>query len=86
MTLNVPYYDYLTLAKMWDFARGHPEVYEYMPDEEDRDALPRAWIINVFYTVLKKQFSAWVEAQMEKRNKERAKEQNTEAVMLPKFY
>ena len=85
-TLNVPYYEYLTMAIFWEFAKEHPEVFEYVPDEEDRDALPRAWIINVFYTVLKDKFSKWVEAQMEKRNKERAKEQNSEVVMHPKFY
>ena len=85
-TLNVPYYEYLTMAKFWDFAKGHPEVFEYMPDEEDRDALPRSWMINVFYTVLKDKFSKWVEDQMERRNKERAKEQNSEVVMHAKFY
>ena len=25
-TLNVPYYETLTLAKMWEFAAAHPEV------------------------------------------------------------
>jgi hypothetical protein len=74
------------MAKFWEFAKGHPAVFEYMPDEEDRDALPRAWVINVFYTVLKDKFSKYVEDQMDKRIKERAKEQNSEAVMHPKFY
>ena len=84
-TLNVPYYEYLTVARMWDLAAKHPNVLKYMPAEEDRDALPRAWIINIFYTVLGKTFSDWVDAQLERRNKERAKEQNTEAVLLDKF-
>ena len=85
-SLTVPHYECLTLKKIWLFATQHPEIYQYMPDPEDREDLPRSWIVNVFYTVLGKGFSKWVEAQLEARNQERAKEQDTEAQMLPKFY
>ena len=82
----MPFYEYLTVEKMQEWAKGQPEVFKYLPAEEDLDALPRAWIVNVLYTVLGKTFSTWVDAQIEKRNKERATEKNQEAVLLPKFW
>ena len=36
-TLNVPYYENLTLADMWKFAAEHQEINRYLPAEEDQD-------------------------------------------------
>ena len=84
-TLNVPYYENLTLAHIWKFAADHPEVNKFLPAEEDRDDLPRSWVVNVLFSVLGGKFAKWINRQMEARNKLRLKDQNKEAVMLPKF-
>ena len=84
-TLNVPYYENLTLADMWKFAADHQEINRYLPAEEDQDDLPRSWVVNVLFTVLGSKFAKWINKQMEIRNKLRLKDQNKEAVMLPKF-
>ena len=66
--MNVPYYENLTLAHMWQFAADHPEVNRYLPAEEDKDDLPRSRVANVLFTVLGGKFARWVNKQMEKRN------------------
>ena len=83
--MNVPYYENLTLDKMWQFAADHPEVNRYLPADEDKDELPRSWVVNILFTVLGNKFAKWINKQMEARNKQRLKDQNKEAVMLPKF-
>lgn len=39
-----------------------------MPDEQDMDRVPRAWIANVIYTIVGQPFRNYVNAQIEKRN------------------
>ena len=73
-TLNVPYYENLTLDKMWQFAADHPEVNRYLPAEEDKDELPRSWVVNVLFTVLGAKFARWINKQMERRNQLRLKD------------
>ena len=67
-TISVPFYDNLTVEKMWAFASEHEQLEEYLPDGKDRDELPRAWLANVLNTVLGQAFGLWVREQIEARN------------------
>ena len=53
------------LAKLGD----HPEVEQYLPDDQDRHRIPRQWAINIFNSVVGKPFAAWAQSAMEERNK-----------------
>lgn len=46
--LFVPQYKNLTMARLLDFARLHPKVFEYLPDERDIAALPRQVSVTFF--------------------------------------
>ena len=65
---NVPYYETLTVKKLLEKWIDDPRVYMFIPDEEDRDKLPREWLFNVMYTNLKSEFSDYVVSKIIERN------------------
>ena len=50
---------------------NHPEVIEYLPDQQEIHKAPKDWICNMCYTVIGDDFDVWVKQQIEVRNQER---------------
>ena len=46
----------------------HPEVEQYLPDDQDRHRIPRQWAINIFHSVVGKPFAVWAQNSMQDRN------------------
>ena len=59
--LFCPQYEGLALAKILAKLSDHPEVEQYLPDEQDRHRIPRQWAINIFHTVVGKPFAVWAQ-------------------------
>ena len=58
--LNVPLFEGLSIENILEFTANYPEVTEFLPDERDRDRLPRRWICNLVYTIVGDPFRNWV--------------------------
>jgi len=68
-------YESITTATILKEAAKYPAVMHYLPDSKDVPRLPRQWLLNVIYTVVGQEFAAWINLQIERRNQERASEQ-----------
>jgi len=67
-TLHVPCYKGLNIESILAKGKENPEVAHYLPDERDHHRLPRDWLVNVTYTVMKDAFSSWVSERVKARN------------------
>ena len=47
----VPYYETLSLKEVFKKAKAWEEVFEYLPDERDLHRLPRAYVMNLTFTL-----------------------------------
>ena len=57
--LNVPQYEELSLAKIYDFLSDYPDFNRYMPEtEQEVKKLPRGFIINVGATIVGETWSS----------------------------
>ena len=68
-------YEALSINEILKQAQKHPGLEHYFPDRKDMPRLPRQWIINVLHTILEREFADWVHGHIEKRNSNRAAEQ-----------
>ena len=69
--ISVPYYESLSLEKIQEFCRLHPnEISSYLPDSRELHKISREWICNIIASVLKNIFTDWVREQIEERNEE----------------
>ena len=66
--LFCPPYKGLALDDILARLQFHPEVEQYLPDDQDRHRIPRQWAINVFHSVVGKPFAVWAQNTMQKRN------------------
>ena len=64
MHITIPHYDGLFLDDIASYVQKHPEPMYYLPDGKEYKKLPKQWIANVCYTVLKEPFAEWVKAQV----------------------
>ena len=58
-------------------------VKAYLPDERDTLEPPRAWLANVFFSVIGEEFGAWVRDRVDSRNAELKEDRNLEAAVDP---
>ena len=68
VTLHVPQYEGLTVAKILQFALNQQGVAKYLPDDVDLPKVPKQWIVNVYAAVIGEPFDAWVDEQIQERN------------------
>ena len=69
--LNVPQYEGLKIEAFYKFAKDRPEVMRAFPSEEqEREKLPRQYIINVIYTLVGEEFRTWVDKLVDERHEE----------------
>ena len=66
--LFCPQYKGLALKHILARLEHHPEVEQYLPDDQDRHRIPRQWAINIFYIVVGKPFAVWAQNFMYDRN------------------
>ena len=85
--IHVPYFDNLSVAKMLEWAKKHPEVFTALPQEKaEIESLHRTYIANVIYTVAGEDFQDWVDKKMKERTKRIAEERDLNIKMDPEIY
>ena len=69
-TINVPFFEGLSIERMLEWADSRPEnVMQALPIvKRERDKLPRAYIANVIFTITGAPFVKWIEKQVNERN------------------
>ena len=83
--LTVPQYDSLKVDNMIEIIEQHPEVYKYLPDRIEIKKIPKQYLVNVLYTIIKAPFGAWVKQQIEERNRRIAVDKNMLIDMDPEI-
>ena len=69
--LNVPQYEGLKIEEFYKFAGTWPKVMDAFPTEEnEREKLPRQYVVNVIYTLVGQPFRTWVDRLVDKRHHE----------------
>ena len=82
-TIHVPQYEGLGIKEIRQFLDDNfPEVYEYLPEANiELPKTPKQWIVNTCATVLKEDFTDWVQLQVKARH-ERVMEQKDLAIVM----
>ena len=66
--LFCPHYEGLTCEDIWEFTNKYPNCQQYWPDERDRVKIPRAWLVNMCFTVIGSDFEEFVSMRVADRN------------------
>lgn len=66
--LSCPQYPGLFVNDFWVKSREFPLMEEYWPEERDRAALPRQFVINVLYSVVGEAIALWTHNVIEEQN------------------
>ena len=75
--IQVPRFEGLKIETMLAYAADKPEVMACLPSvRREREALPRQYLANVIYTIVKEPFKNWVNAIVDERHEERRKEED----------
>ena len=70
--LQVPHFEGLKIESFLEYAADKPHVMMAFPLlERERLALPRSYVSNVIYTLVKEPFKKWVERVVNKRHEKR---------------
>ena len=70
--IQVPRFEGLKIETMLDYSAGKPEVMACLPSvKREREALPRQYLANVIYTIVKEPFRTWVNNLVNQRHEER---------------
>ena len=75
-TIYVPCYKGLSIEAILEKGKENPLVAHYLPEERDIHRLPKAFIANVTFTVMKEAFSGWLSEQIKARNDTLAENQD----------
>ena len=75
-SIFVPMYKGLAIEDILNKGKECPEVAHYLPEERDLDRLPKQWIADITYTVMKESFSKWVTERVKIRNDTIAENRN----------
>ena len=84
----MPYYDGLTIKEIvnWSQEIEDGKVLDYLPiTSKEILKMPRAYIGNVIYSVLGKQFEDWVQLKIKERNEARKSEREMQIAMDPEI-
>ena len=79
----MPQYETLTCSLIRDYIKLFPEAKQYLPIDKELDKVPKQWLVNVVYSVLKDPFYHWVKAKIEERNEKVTTEKNLLIEMDP---
>ena len=72
---------------MLEFAAAFPEVFEILPRERSEiDVLHRQYVANVIYYVAGKDFTDWIDRQLQDRTKRLTDERNMNITMDPEIF
>ena len=78
-------YSNLSIEKISQFLQQYPEIAQYLPDAIEIPRLPKEYLANVAYTVIKKPFADWVKAQINARNEKIITDQQLEVELDPEL-
>ena len=74
--MYLPNYNTLSIEAILEFGKNEPRVASYLPDERDLPRLPRQFIINITYSIMKDHFVEWTDQQIKARNEKLADKQH----------
>ena len=83
--IYVPLYKALKTDHIFTKIREHPQVLDYLPEEQDWGRLPRQFICNIAHTIIGKPFSQWVMQADNVRNQSVAAKQDCMIHMDPEI-
>ena len=84
--MNVPQYDGLKIEAFYNFAKDYPECLNAFPvEQQEREKLPRQYIINVIYTLVGEPFRKWVDELVNGRHEEVADKKQLYIEMDPEI-
>jgi len=75
-TIFIPMYKGLTIETILEKGKECPEVAHFLPEERDLGRLPKQWIADITYTVMKEPFKNWVIERVKVRNDTIAENRN----------
>jgi len=81
--LFYPQYKGLALDDILAKLQDHPEVDQYLPDNQDYHRIPRQWAINIFQSVVGKPFAVWAQNTMQIRNEKHVEKHKLMIAMDP---
>lgn len=81
----VPHIEGLTVHDFLDFARNHPQLTRYLPDERDWVHLDRQWITDLFYTLDKEGIQRMIDGAMSSRKNKLEHNRDLLVQMRPEF-
>ena len=84
-TVNVPYYNNLTIETMLEFIQDHPAPLDYLPDPPDLAKVPRKFLIDVCAVTIGEAFKNWVAERVDQRNAQMVENNNMMIEMDPVF-
>ena len=84
--INVPQYEHLTIADLWEWGAENMDLDDYFPIEQERRKLPKWWIANMLRSIHGEDFEQWVDNRVDKRNDKLKKEGNREIKMDPAIH
>lgn len=66
--MYVPQYETLTVKEISGYIELYPEVRRYLPIQKELKTLPKQFLVNVIYTIVKGPFNEWVKGRISERN------------------
>ena len=66
--ISVPQYEGLGIKEMSQFLQAYPDIANYLPEMIEIPRLPKDFLANVAFTVVKQPFGDWVKRQINQRN------------------
>ena len=69
-------YKGLTIADILEKGKECSELANYLPEERDLDRLPKQWLSDITFTVMKEPFKNWVSERVKIRNDTIAENRN----------
>ena len=83
--IYVPQYKALSIEHILQRLKKHPQVFDYLPEEQDWGRLPRQFICNIANTIIGKPFAQWVMQADDDRNQGVAAKQDCMIHMDPEI-
>ena len=83
--ISIPHYENFTLDIILDYGLAYAEVVDSLPVLREIRKMPRAYVCNVIYTRVGKDFKTWVQKGCRERNERLSKKHDTTITLDPRI-